>query len=210
MTIGCSFIYFVLYTGHNYWRNRVVEVGEGVDYQQCGSLGDSNTATMVHVVCPGPLKGRYVQIKASSGANGARLFLCEVYVNGYRYVGMHFSWPSPSRLPILTEKWLTISTNKYTWCISLTGAVVIYWIYFPSTVMLGQYETIFLKGCVWSHNRLLVDISWNTHWSELFSTLSFIMILRLFWSYAINGSVIMHAHIGPFFINWAETNYGSF
>ena len=87
---SCSCYQIWLHTGHNFWRDRVLQVGEGLSYERCGSLGDNDTASVVHVVCPNPLVGRNVRVKAS-GANSQspRLFLCEVYVNGYRYVGTY-------------------------------------------------------------------------------------------------------------------------
>ena len=80
------------FQGHNHWTSRVVEVGDGGDaYTECGNLGSNNYARQVDVVCPQPLVGRYVRIRASRFDNKhkkPRLFLCEVYVNGYVYRSM--------------------------------------------------------------------------------------------------------------------------
>ena len=59
-------------------------------YTECGDLGDDNNALQVDVVCPQPLVGRYVRIRASrydSRHVQPRVFLCEVFVIGYPYKG---------------------------------------------------------------------------------------------------------------------------
>ena len=66
-----------------------MEVGDdGGAYTECGDLGDNNNALQVDVVCPRPLVGSYVRIRASRGDsrhNASRLFLCEVFVIGYQF-----------------------------------------------------------------------------------------------------------------------------
>ena len=60
-------------------------------YTECGDLGDDNNALQVDVVCPQPLVGRYVRIRASrndSRHDFPRLFLCEVFIIGYQLESM--------------------------------------------------------------------------------------------------------------------------
>ena len=68
-----------------------MEVGdESSQYTPCGSLGDDNTAQQVDVVCPQPIVGKYVRIRATqydSSNLAPRLYLCEVFVIGYQFEG---------------------------------------------------------------------------------------------------------------------------
>ena len=57
-------------------------------FTECGDLGDDNNARQVDVVCPQPLVGRYVRVRASQfdeRVEPPRLYMCEVFVIGYQF-----------------------------------------------------------------------------------------------------------------------------